>query len=200
MVRNVNLTIAILGLVATIVAAGAAVGSWRAATKANEAATTIAAIEQDRQHAELTPRFRITCQASGGDRAELRVELEGPDGLDRLDEVSVTIRDDRHNRSPSPIAGGPSAEEIGQVIWGPYRFVPHVDGADDLGRSVPSMRLHRGDWTRFALQRSLPPKWNSDTTWWEREWAGQPVRLLVTCRREAHEPWSLAYEVYATHP
>ena len=139
--------------------------------------------------------MRVTCQESEGDRADLRVELEGPDGLDRLDEVSITIRDDHHNRGPSLIAGGPSAEEIGQVIWGPYRFVPRVDGADNLGRSVPPVPLHRGDWIRFTLERSLPPKWNSDTTRWRQEWDGKPVRLLVSYRREGYEPWSLPYEV-----
>jgi hypothetical protein len=57
----VNLTIAILGLLATIAAAVATVGSWRAAGKANQTADKVAAVEHQRRHSELTPQFQITC-------------------------------------------------------------------------------------------------------------------------------------------
>ncbi len=64
-----NLTVAILSAFATVVAAGAAVGAWIAAWQASRAAASLTAIEQHRWHADLTPRFEVSCQAAGADRA-----------------------------------------------------------------------------------------------------------------------------------
>lgn len=30
---------------------------------------------------------------------------------------------------------------------------------------------------------------------WRRQTAGQPIRLLITCRREGYELWLIPYEV-----
>jgi hypothetical protein len=33
--------------------------------------------------------------------------------------------------------------------------------------------------------------------YWNGQYADQPVRLLITCRREGHEPWAVLCEVKA---
>ena len=71
-VGSMNLTIAIIGAVAAAAAAIAATGSWVAARRANQTATAVAAIERDRRHDELTPKFHITCTLVNG-HGEIRL-------------------------------------------------------------------------------------------------------------------------------
>lgn len=89
-----NLVITILGLAATTTAALAAVGSWRAAKKANNVAHIITGIEVRRHHTELTPRFEIRSSTGSGETVELWLKLVGPIGIDRLDRMTATIVDD----------------------------------------------------------------------------------------------------------
>lgn len=194
---TVNLAVAILGAVGTVMAAGAAVGSLLAARQANRAAATLAMIERHRWHADLTPQFEVTCTATSGDRATLRVAFVGPPGLDRLDQVTVSIRDDIRGRAPV-IAGGPTAEQIARQVWGPYRFVRGVDGADENGRSVAAVELLLGDWRPFALEQTPPPPWwgGGGVDGWRKQYADQPVRLTFTCHRQDDEPWTVPREVY----
>lgn len=187
-----SLMVAILSTLGTLVAAVAAWGAWRAAHHSGRAATTLTKVEQGRWHAELTPTFKVSCRVTGGDRAQLRAELVGPPGLGHLDQVTVTIRDDIRDRQPVT-AGRPTAEDIAQQVWGPYRFVPTVDGADSTGRGVAPVPLLLGDWRPFSLERTRPPHW-SDDTWWQK-YADQLVRLTFTCYREGYETWTVPMEV-----
>ncbi len=185
---------------AAVLSAVAACGAWAAASAANRTSTSLAAIERDRWHADLTPEFDIACRAVSSTRAELRVELVGPVGLDRLEEVRVSIRDDIQGRA-RVVAGGPSAEEIAAQVWGPYRFVPGVDGADPTGRTVKPVELSLGDWPPFSLERTPPPPWSGgDSGWWHQEYAGKPVRLTLRCYHADHQPWIVPREVDIEEP
>jgi hypothetical protein len=179
---------------ATVVAAVAAVGAGIAAWQSGRAAASLTAIEQHRWHADLTPQFTVNCRTNGGDRAQLKVALLGPPGLDRLDQVTVTIRDDVRGRE-SVTAGGPTAEQIARQVWRPYRFVPRVDGADETGRSVEPFSLLLGDWRPLTLERTPPPPWSSDSGSWQERHADQPVRLTLSCYRRDHEPWTVPVEI-----
>jgi hypothetical protein len=176
------------------VAAIAAVGAWWAARSSSQASAAMTAIERRRWHADLTPQFELVCRVASGERATLRVALVGPAGLDRLDRVTVRIRDDIPGRAPVT-SGGPTAEEIARQVWGPYRFVPGVDGADQTGRSVAPFGLLLGDWRPLALERTSAPTWSSDATAWHRQYNDQPVRLTLACVREGDEPWTVPQEV-----
>lgn len=190
-----NLTIALIGLAATIVASIAALGAWQAATKANRSAEKMATIEDARRHVELTPQLRITCRAQSDDRADLVVSLDGPAGLDRLDEMTISIRDDRHDRGASPISGGPAAEQVAEVIWGPYRLAAGISGVDATGRYITYGQLRLGDWSQFSLQRTFQPPWQTDAENWRRQWQAGPVRLVIVCQREGLPSWTLPYEI-----
>lgn len=192
-----DVDLAALGTITGVVSGIAAVGSWMAARAANRAATTLKAIEHDRWHTDLTPQFVISCRATSDIAAELRLALAGPAGLDRLDEVIVGIRDDGLNHTPVD-ADWPTAEQVAWQIWGPYRFRPGVDGADRSGRTVAPIELQLGDWRSFALERTLPPTWMADGNageQWRQDYAGQPMRLTITCRRKAHKPWTIPVEL-----
>lgn len=73
-----------VGALGTVAAAG--IAAWAArqsrssAQQANTAAGTLAAIERDRRHSELTPRFRVTVKSWNGGSEHLRlcVMLLGP--------------------------------------------------------------------------------------------------------------------------
>jgi hypothetical protein len=97
---------AAIGVVGSV--AAAAVAAWAAhqsrsaAEQSNRAANALATIERDRRHAELCPRFRMSAEPLGpGDYQgvfRLRVLLAGPLPLERLDRLTVTIRNDFHTR------------------------------------------------------------------------------------------------------
>lgn len=159
------------------------------------ALSPIEELERQRRHDELTPQFEITHRRSqGSDDVTLHLAFVGPPGLDQLDGVEVVIRDDRPDRRPI-IAGGPTAKEIASVIWGPYRLRPGVDGADQTGRHTPAVPLRRGEALYRLLEPSLAPHWSADPVWWRHQYAGQPVRLTLTCTRQDEPPWVLTVEV-----
>lgn len=60
-----------------------------------------AALDADRRHSELTPRFRITCHQAnpGSDTMRLAIYLIGPPELERPEALAVTIRDDHRWRA-----------------------------------------------------------------------------------------------------
>lgn len=152
-------------------------------------------LERQRRHDELTPQFEISYRRSpGSDDVILHLAFVGPPGLDQLDGVEVAVRDDRPDRRPV-IAGGPTAEEVASVIWGPYRLRPSVDGANQIGRRTPAVPLRRGEALYRLLEPSLAPRWSADPVWWRRQYADQPVRLTLTCTREDEPPWVLPVEV-----
>lgn len=183
----------VLGLLATAIAAVGAIGSWWSARHSSAAATAVARIEQDRRHVELTPQLEVDCRVTYGDRARLWLAFTGPPGTDHLDAVTIAIRDDRHDREPI-VAGGPTAEEIAQVVWGPYRFVPHTHGSDRSGRAIAPFALNRGDWTQRELERTTAPHW-ADHDFWSHQYDGKPVRLKITCRQKGDRPWVIPIEI-----
>jgi hypothetical protein len=107
-----NLAIAIIGALA---AAVAAFDSWTTARKANASAASIVAIERDRRHDEMAPKFDITCavRETAPDRADLRVVLTGG-RLERL-----RPRGDGH----LPRRGRPVKLRVNAWTAVPYWFV-----------------------------------------------------------------------------
>ena len=196
-----DLTIAIIALVATIAASIAAVGSWRAATKANETAMRVSSIERDRRHEELTPRFQITCGEMAGVPvlADLHLMLTAG-GMEHLDEVTVTILDETgSNHWGRGVPVGVSQEQAAAFVWGPWEF--NTGASDQVVSNRQSKqrsysRMSGENWDLLSLQRTRPGPWMTATN--EEDWRqgrGGPVRLLLTCRRDGYEPWSLLREV-----
>jgi hypothetical protein len=191
-----------LGVVVTAVAGVAAIGSWRAAAKANKAAEranatadALAHIERDRWHTELTPKLQVELTGAASGRAELKVTLSGPPGLDQLDELSISVRDDGDDH---PVTAGMSeqeAQEASQVIWGPYRFVRGVSGASRNGRYAPSEgTVAQGDGIRRAMEETPAPSWVAATENWRDRYKDKRVRLTFTCVREGYRPWTIPWE------
>jgi hypothetical protein len=133
-------------LAAAGVAAWAAKQSREAAQQANKATDALAEIENDRRHGELTPRFTITVvplSPGSGEVLRLRIMLAGPPGLDRLDGLTVRIRDDHFRRGEGQmLAAGPTREQIEEQIWGPYMF--RAGTGPDQSRADPTGRVPYG--------------------------------------------------------
>src|SRR5258708_11768385 len=116
--------VAALGtVVAAGVAAWAARQSRNSASEANAAAKSLAAIERDRRHEELTPEFEVAFTRQSGDRASIKVTLSGG-RLEYLDEVTVTILDESGKehwgaRLPADV----TQEEAEEFVWGPWEFL-----------------------------------------------------------------------------
>ncbi|MFI1956134.1 hypothetical protein ACH437_30570 [Streptomyces xinghaiensis] len=152
----------------------------------------MATIEGSRWQDHLTPVFDITLQRAEGERATLDVQLTRPVPLRGLDEVNITIVDSDDMVRTDRLPGGPSQEEIDRQVWGPYRFVPGSDGADEAGRSVESGPLKVGRGRPFALERTRPPYWQEGPDVagrWREQWAGSLLRLELTCLRTGLDPW-----------
>ncbi|MBY8889287.1 hypothetical protein K7472_31255 [Streptomyces sp. PTM05] len=173
----------------------AAGGAWLTAERARKTADTVAVIERDRWHEELTPRLAL--RIGGGLDLRLTVRFDGPTGLRRLDEVRVTIRDDR-DRSEDPLFGRITAEDRAKVIWGPARFRHGADEADQLGRSVAPFKLDLGEQRPLAMEQSLAPPWYEGADGaarWRRDYDDANVRLWITCIAKGHKPWLLTQDV-----
>ncbi|WP_433916925.1 hypothetical protein [Streptomyces sp. NBC_01744] len=190
-----------MGIADTSIAATAAVFSgvaafaaWKTATEANRTATSVAQIERDRWHTEMTPNVGLALTNERG-RPELLVRFDGPAPLRAIDGLELSIRDDRDRSNDQTLAGGATREERARTIWGPFRLSPHIDGADELGRSAEAFSLTHGEQRRFALERSLPPRWYEGAEGarrWEFEFQNHaPLRVWVVCQVEGHKPWKL---------
>ena len=172
--------------------------------KANAAAETLAGIERDRRRSELTPRFRIAWEPAnpGVDALTMRIMLTGPPGLDRVDRLTVRIRNDHFRRDDWPLtAGGPTREQVQQQIWGPYRFRPHTGPddarADEHGRvTVYDHEVPVGEQLQFLLEPTVPPSWSRDASgeWW-RGMVGTVIRLALEAERTGHGRWTLPAEL-----
>ena len=175
-----------------------------------DAATTATGIERQRRHAELRPRFAVTCTPAnaGSDRRQLSVKLLGPGELEAIDTITVTIRDDSHFRlKPAPAPGQPPASVPDQV-WGPLRFVPRIGpgvgtrpgavGADTAGRATSSPGMPVGEEHVYALEPTPPP---AGASWTTEQWQAQ-VGPLLRFRIESHkadlDPWIAVGEIDAS--
>ncbi|MFF5808236.1 hypothetical protein [Streptomyces sp. NPDC012746] len=165
------------------------------AALAYRTAESVAQMERDRFHRELTPdiRFRLTKERG---HVELLVQYNGPAALGRLDSVELRVRDDR-DRSNDPVLGsGLTAEERAATIWGPYRFRHGADGADATGRSVEPISLAPREERPLGLDPTMPPPGYSGGSFqWEKDHREKDFRLWVTCHVEGHKPWSLTADV-----
>jgi hypothetical protein len=184
---------------ASAVAAGAALYATK---RANNTADTVARIERDRWHADLTPDFGIRVeQAEGGsDRYTLIVDLVGPTALHHLDSIAIAVDNDDDDRTMRGglIVGGATQEEIDAHIWGPLRFAEDVDGVDAHGRTVDPVSMQVGRGRAFALQRTKPGYWEQGdgvNEAWERKWRTKPLRLILTCNNAEHTQWVIPERV-----
>jgi hypothetical protein len=133
----------------------------------------------------------------------LYVTLNGPTALGRLEQVAISIRDDR-DRTNDPVLGdGRDVEERDRTIWGAFRFRPGVDGADSLGRTLGTFTMEMHDTRPFALDPSMRPSWfegDQGERDWRKRYRDSPLRLWVTCTAEGHKPWRLSAEVPPRSP
>jgi hypothetical protein len=164
-VIHMDLTIAIIGVLAAVGAAMAAFGSWTAARKANDTATALAAIEADRRHDELTPVFDITCEVSDDHFAMLRVTLA--DGrLQQFDAVTVTILDEAgadHTRlMNNMLRRGLTEEQVHAVVWGPVEFnanLPRIVFSNRESRPRAYSMLNGNNWADLIMRPTRPASW-----------------------------------------
>lgn len=194
-----TLIIAILAFLVSVASVAYTKKQADATRKQAEQGERVAAIEQKRYHADLTPEFSLTCEGRdpNGLQVMLMIELTGPSGLDRVDEVTVRIRDDMPDRTPGQ--GSPEyLEEFSHVIWGPYRVKAGLTKTDQDGRTHGPFKLLKNEPYPIPLEQSYPPSWVTDG--WRDQFGGKPIRLEITCIREGHEPWMLTPEAKVKYP
>lgn len=169
----------------------------RTAELAYQTAESVAQIERNRWHQDLTPQisFRIDDERGWPD---LMVRYTAPSGISRLDSVELRVRDDRNREEDPVLAGSLTPEERRATIWGPYRFriYDHSTEAEGIGRIPEPFSLARGDVQRLTLEATFPHShYGGGSTEWEHHYAGEPLRLWIVCRAEGHKPWELTVDV-----
>jgi hypothetical protein len=197
---------AAVGALGTVTAAGIAAWAARqshdAAGQANAAAGSLAAIERGRRHDELAPDFEVKFSGTGPNNANLHVKLTGGD-LESLDEVTCTILDETgKDHWSGGLPGSLTQEEAQAFVWGPWEF--NTAAATQVvsnreSRPRPYSRVSGKNWDLLPLVHTQPGRWMSTYSQeqWQAEYEDQPIRLLITCRREGYEPWTLLREVVA---
>lgn len=199
-----DITISVLGLIATVVAALAAVGSWQAARKSNAVARSVAGIETQRHQIELTPRFRIRCDSNKttAEDVTLWITLVGPIGIGRLDEVSAILIDDRTiGYFPGPGPDAPptlTRNEIDSHVWGPYKFEEGTDDADANGRTATQTDFILGIERDFHLVANPAPPWWHDAKGAETEWVSNHmgyIYLNLQCNLRGYLPWTISMAI-----
>ena len=134
----------------------------------------------------------------------MQVTLTGPDGLDRLDEVTIAILDEAGaDHWAHGLPEKVSAEEARQFVWGPWEFNTGASAQVTGNRTTrprPYSRPDGRNWDRLSLTRTRPGHWMGAMTpeQWQRDQDG-PVRLQITCRR-GDEQWVLLREVKIPEP
>jgi hypothetical protein len=169
-----------------------------------------AALDPSAPPPELRPRFRATCQRlnPGGDQLRLVIELMGPPDLEHLDELTVTIRDDKfHRLKPVSRPDIPSTDQVPDHVWGPVRFVPGTGpgvttrpgavGADRAGRTTRSVGMPVGEAHVYALEPNPPPPGAAWTTDGWRAEVGTTLRLQIDGCRDGWKPWRAVGEIDA---
>ncbi|GLW58136.1 hypothetical protein [Kitasatospora phosalacinea] len=181
-------TVAALGLSvwATLQAKWAAQASARTAEE-------VARIERDRWHRELTPELDFRLVPKGADHWRLEVELTGPAGLDRLDRITLTVRDEA-GVDHIPRTPGIDPAEAAAVIWGPVRLQPVVDGVRAPGRESVLEKVERGEPVVRAIDATAAPSWYQLPDWRERN-KDLPLRLHAVCEYGEHRPWIVVVEL-----
>lgn len=165
-----------------------------AAQQSNETAAAVAQIERDRWHTELTPVLRLRLEA---DEGMLYIRFDGPASLGHIT-VTLTLRDDMDRTRVPNLGGTPTPEQVAEVIWGPYRFRPRINEADELGRTMGIFTLEANDRTRRAVEPSLKPAWYEDAAGedrWRSQYRSSRLRLWADCESPGHKPWRLSFEV-----
>jgi hypothetical protein len=193
-----------IGAVGTLAAAG--VAAWAAresresAAQANAAAQTLTAIERDRRHEELTPQFEVIFTRRDSAHADLKVTLSGG-RLEYLDEVTVTILDEAGKEHwGSRLPGNLTSDQAAAFVWGPWEFLTAASVqivSNRQSRPRPYSRVTGKNWDLLPLTPTRPGHWMSTYSQeqWQGDFAGQPIRLLITCRRDSYDPWLLLREV-----
>jgi hypothetical protein len=195
-VLRVKLDASFFTAVASGAAAVAAVGSAVAAFLANRTSSALAKTERERRHTELTPEFQVWCDVISPNHLKLTLWLRGPAGLDKIDRLTVSIRDNKRV-SASPV-GSPTSEQVDKQIWGPRRFSPHVMGASSDGRNATYLDLIRGDEAVFQLEKTPPGSWmmsGGTLEWWETLGISRAIKISIHCEKSGLEPWTVPWDI-----
>jgi hypothetical protein len=206
---------AAVAAIATFWARTAARQANEAAANAGATANTVAEIEKQRRHQELTPNFRVRAailddsKSPGFGFAVLFVMLL--DGqLDTLNEVTVSILNTVDLR-PWNLPESVSETEAENFIWSGWEFDtwfvnPKGDPRSKLAanhrQSKPRSfsRREGKDWFELLLRRTRPPEWDDRTNEeWQRQYDEVPLRLALNCNLAGHEPW-IVYKSVTIEP
>jgi hypothetical protein len=207
--------VAVASLVAALVSAvAAAFAVWfasmsaasaaRSATASQQSAATsqeLLALETGRRKGELTPRLSVSLRLVSRD-LQLGVRLDGPPGLERLDDVVLELLEFdefRFLRGDWEVTDSTLTQLMGQV-WAPYCFAP----GPCVYRGCREWRIGpvlAGDAAECVLEATSPPPFlGIGAEDWRRA-CGTRLWLRLKCELAEWGPWVRICEIdTATEP
>jgi hypothetical protein len=193
---------AAVGAIATVCGVVTTVLAWLTARQASRAGDSMATIESDRWHKELTPDLQFHLIRLGPDHLRLDTTLVGPVGLDHLDKVTITVLDETGVDHNGAALNDAERAELPSVMWGPFRFTPRVNDVAEPGReTVIATGLQQLDRVPRQMEASRAPSWYRDRGQdWQRDHEGKPVRLKAVCELAGHRPWIIVRELRPQTP
>lgn len=186
MTEELSLAVAALSAIATV-------GSFVAALLAYLTARRLGRIEVERRHEELVPKFHVVAKELSNGQVRLSVKLIGPAALEKIDDLTVTIRNDSVERR-SDYAGSPTQGEMDAQLWSKYRLSPGISGADERGRTAGPIELLLGNESYYQLEPSIAPAWVTPEAW-GLMFRGAPLRIALKSRRGQEPYWTVPLEV-----
>lgn len=165
--------------------------TWLAVAAAIGAAYKVDAADRHKQHYALLPDFGVAFDVYP---PALTLIFRKPREITMLNPVTVCIRDDyRRIASPGSLQ---SQEDLDKVVWGPYCFKHGVDLVSSDGRCYGPTHMAMLDRLQIPLEKSRPPSW-CDREWWEEEWVGADLRLLIMSNSRRNPKRSELWYSYA---
>lgn len=198
-----------IGSISAVASAVAAGFSYKASKRANLSAATLSEIEATRYHREFCPEFEARLErwslGDGGGHLRLVIEFSGPNSLQRLDQVELSVRDDRPDRGVREPATTLTLDDVRGVVWGPLRLSPGIGAdasdarADSVGRSITlTTPLSVGEAIQFQMEWTKAPRWYSGDQplhQWFRDMPG-PLKLGITARSsDFADPWYIPIKI-----
>lgn len=144
------------------------------------AASTVAGIETERRHDEISPQFRIAASHdTTSETVTLTITLTGHANLHHL------------NTLKAEIYGAPRTRLY------PYQFSPNTQprpSANGQVVQVDGQRTIGESWTFQLVPTSPPPGSEITQRQWQARFDGM-IRLRLECQRDGDKPWTMPCEI-----
>jgi hypothetical protein len=131
-------------------------------------------------HERLRPTFTALAKDLGNGQASLEIEFVGPDALERLDEMSISLRDDIPHREEEDIPGT-TIQQRKTWLWSLWKFKPSHHDPNGGRHSDSETNVRLRETYAYDLVVTNDPRPGADhQKEWERLFDQAETRIEIT--------------------